>query len=754
MKTTKMRKITSSILAAVVAATCLAIPASSINYSSASAEETTDAIAETESTTEETSATSTVAIVDDSSLPFYNNTRGKNIKIEDSTGREDRKYSLYQVFGGNYEDESLSGIIWGKSIVFSDQEDSKYDYSTEFVNKLKSDSAFIKDGTNVFSALTVNSRTEKYEAGKVADIVKTFGNDSDLIDAFARDVASVVTNKTNVLSRTIGFSGSRNEADATEYVFAKVEDGYYMASEVTTSSSSSIIYSKYMIQTGTASGGVTIEAKSSDEPTINKKIVTVEKSAEHDEELDDYDTVEMDNDVEFKLISKVPDMSGYNKYYFIMNDTMTAGLTLDKDNLKDNFKVYIGDEKLEYTDDINATGKNYTVEVTNNSDGTTSFKLVFKNFIQYHQNDEGKDISVYYTAKVNEKFVVGDTNENNNKVNLTYPNNPNYTYGGTPNGDPDQPNPGNPDNPNDPDNPKDPTTTTPDKTVYVYTASLSLTKIDGNNNRLSGATFKITPTDEITHTVLEVTPRYTAKCYYGQEKDNFSEGETVYYQMYGGEFTKSAPTMQGAADEYEMENVKYSEVDGSYVEDINGTYYQYTDTEDNNSIKYTPVENAPLDYNYTQNYVAYKLKNTTEHKTITTAGVEATVSAENAVVTFDGLGVGTYKIEEVAAPEGYTALAVPITVTISCTYPDDGDDNICTWTYSLSTEATNGVVTGRVEQANNNVYNINIKNYKTTHLLPTTGGIGTTIFYIVGSVIVIGAVVLLITKRRMRSEDE
>ena len=33
--------------------------------------------------------------------------------------------------------------------------------------------------------------------------------------------------------------------------------------------------------------------------------------------------------------------------------------------------------------------------------------------------------------------------------------------------------------------------------------------------------------------------------------------------------------------------------------------------------------------------------------------------------------------------------------------------------------------------------------------LPSTGGMGTTIFYIIGSVLVIGAVVLLVTKKRM-----
>ena len=40
------------------------------------------------------------------------------------------------------------------------------------------------------------------------------------------------------------------------------------------------------------------------------------------------------------------------------------------------------------------------------------------------------------------------------------------------------------------------------------------------------------------------------------------------------------------------------------------------------------------------------------------------------------------------------------------------------------------------------------------HTLPSTGGIGTTIFYLFGGLLVLAALVLMITKRRMRSNEQ
>ena len=39
-------------------------------------------------------------------------------------------------------------------------------------------------------------------------------------------------------------------------------------------------------------------------------------------------------------------------------------------------------------------------------------------------------------------------------------------------------------------------------------------------------------------------------------------------------------------------------------------------------------------------------------------------------------------------------------------------------------------------------------------LLPSTGGMGTTIFYVLGSILAVGAIVLLVTKKRMNASDK
>ena len=100
----------------------------------------------------------------------------------------------------------------------------------------------------------------------------------------------------------------------------------------------------------------------------------------------------------------------------------------------------------------------------------------------------------------------------------------------------------------------------------------------------------------------------------------------------------------------------------------------------------------------------------------------ATVMTTNAQgeATFGGLADGTYHLVETEAPAGYNPLTAPVEVKVA----------------GSSTDTTKLSVTAEVEN-------------KTGTTLPSTGGMGTTVFYVLGAVLVLGAVVLLVTKKRM-----
>ena len=115
---------------------------------------------------------------------------------------------------------------------------------------------------------------------------------------------------------------------------------------------------------------------------------------------------------------------------------------------------------------------------------------------------------------------------------------------------------------------------------------------------------------------------------------------------------------------------------------------------------------------------------------------EATKVTTNAdgKATFKGLKADTYYLEETKAPAGYNKLDSRKEIKITENYTEDG---------SLETSAAldNNQYTQTVKVANNQ-----------GTVLPGTGGIGTTIFYVIGGLMMAVAAVLFITKKRMGSD--
>lgn len=97
-------------------------------------------------------------------------------------------------------------------------------------------------------------------------------------------------------------------------------------------------------------------------------------------------------------------------------------------------------------------------------------------------------------------------------------------------------------------------------------------------------------------------------------------------------------------------------------------------------------------------------------------------------IDVEGLKAGTYYLKETKAPDGYNLLKKPVTITI------DSEGKIYV---DGSGEVNNG--------------DVRVQNNSGT-LLPNTGGVGTTMIYLIGGVLVLGSGVVLATKRRVKNK--
>lgn len=141
---------------------------------------------------------------------------------------------------------------------------------------------------------------------------------------------------------------------------------------------------------------------------------------------------------------------------------------------------------------------------------------------------------------------------------------------------------------------------------------------------------------------------------------------------------------------------------------------------------------------------------------VTTAddGVTTVKSGTNGLIVIKGVAEGTYTIEETKAPDGYNLLGETKTISASIDSRTDYTETVTIYKDAegnvVEMEVTGGSST--TVQAEVPVTAINVVNNAGT-LLPSTGGIGTTIFYVVGGILVAAAGVLLITKKRMSKEQ-
>lgn len=126
-------------------------------------------------------------------------------------------------------------------------------------------------------------------------------------------------------------------------------------------------------------------------------------------------------------------------------------------------------------------------------------------------------------------------------------------------------------------------------------------------------------------------------------------------------------------------------------------------------------------------------------------------------ITFEGLDAGTYTLKEISAPAGYVVDATEHMVEIAAQYKT-GTDELDSYTITID-----GATTSSFKVSNTGESDVTIVKTETTILtsllsnvkatgLPSTGGAGTTMFYVIGIILAAGAAVLLVTKRRMNTK--
>lgn len=162
-----------------------------------------------------------------------------------------------------------------------------------------------------------------------------------------------------------------------------------------------------------------------------------------------------------------------------------------------------------------------------------------------------------------------------------------------------------------------------------------------------------------------------------------------------------------------------------------------------------PTDETPKDITltYTTALKIYKVDQDSAPLSDVEFTLNGTASSTNVdgIVSFDGLNAGEYTLTETGTPDGYNSID-PISFSIDCELPDEvkTGEETCKWTV----DCDDANIT---YSEDNDAFEITVVNQKGS-VLPETGGIGTTIFYVLGGLLAAGAIILLVVKKRMSVE--
>lgn len=467
------------------------------------------------------------------------------------------------------------------------------------------------------------------------------------------------------------------------YKLEDVDAGYYLIVDETGKTlSAGDSYSKYIVE---VVEDVAMAPKS--------EKVTSDKNEYNDaKQLTKVNEAGVGAIVSYDITAKIAaDADVYDKYFFVLNDTLSEGLTFN-----DDIVVTIGGQPA-------VLGTDYVVYKTPDTDNGHTFEIALLDAKAH----PGAEVKVNYSATVNDKAVV--EHPETNDFTVTYSRDPHHKYDHEDEDDNGDKKPGKPIK-----TPSDAKGETPKKTTKTYTCQIDLTKRADSEDGdvLPGAVFQLT-SDNANNTIMANHEYYAV------------DAAGTYYKLKDGTYTTTAPTTEvvynkiGVGDENTTEG--YILVDGAYIVPDDKTLYNGEDLYEQKT------GNIDLYEDITNKYA--KKTETVLTSEPSPVNIKMTTD-ENGKISFKDLGTGTYTLTELVAPEGYN-LAAPKTIEIT-----------------FDAENEKFVINDVTED--DSIYDVTVVD-KSGAELPETGGIGTTLFYTVGGMMVVAAGVLLITKKRMNA---
>lgn len=147
---------------------------------------------------------------------------------------------------------------------------------------------------------------------------------------------------------------------------------------------------------------------------------------------------------------------------------------------------------------------------------------------------------------------------------------------------------------------------------------------------------------------------------------------------------------------------------------------------------YNIIINKLDENNVALNGAKFKLERLTDATNDTWETVNEIDGASSNTFTFTGLGLGTYRLTETATPNGYNTID-PVTIVVSGTVNNTGFTALSATGLSFTADLANGTLTANIQNIPGSI-------------LPFTGGIGATIFTILGVAFIAGGVAIAVRK--------